>query len=225
MKLVIDSKKFDKDMNNVFQYSEGFFEGVQTGKTIFLKNLGAELSLVIKNYIDSNAKQDPSMLHHVYEWYQIGQPGARLFDINYTFSNIGLSFNATFSQSRSIQKSSTVPFYDKAKIMESGKPVTIQPKKANVLRFEKDGQTIFVSGKIVVDNPGGSNAEAGFQRAFDSFFLNPMTQSFLRASGIQKYIETPQAYKKNLKNGKTNGKMVGFNTGYRWIVAAAGGLD
>jgi hypothetical protein len=225
MKLIIDSKKFEKDMHNIFQYSEGFLEGIQTGKAMFLKNLGAELSTVIKEYIDSNARQDPSMLHHVYEWYQVGQPGARLFDINYTFNNLGLSFKATFSQSRSIQDGSTVPFYDKAKIMESGKTVTIQPKKANVLRFEKDGQTIFVSGKVVVDNPGGMNVESGFQRAFDSFFMNPMTQSFLRASGIQRYIETPELYKKNLKSGKAGGKMVGFNTGYRWIIGAAGGLD
>jgi len=225
VKLVIDSKQFDKDMHNILQYSEGFLQGVEVGKTMFFKNFGAEISTMLKEFIDANARQDPSMLHHVYEWYQVGQPGARLFDIDYDFGKYGLSFRATFSQSRSIQKGSTTPFYDKARIMEEGIPVTIKPKKADVLRFEKDGQEVFVSGKIVVDNPGGSRVQNGFEKTFDSFFNVFMSQSFLRASGIQKYIETPQLYKSNLQNGKRGGKMVGFNTGYRWIIDAAGGIE
>jgi RNase P/RNase MRP subunit p29 len=225
MKLIIDSKQFDKDMKNLMDYSEGFMNGVQVGKTLFFKNFGMELSNVIKEFIDSNARQDPQMLHHIYEWYQVGQPGARLYDINYTFSNLGLSFMATFSQSRSVQRGSTVPFYDKAKIMEDGTRVTIKPKKASVLRFEQDGQEVFVSGKIVVDNPGGDRVQGSFEKVFNLFFTSFMTQSFLRASGIQRYIETPELFKRNLKRGKTGGKALGFNTGYRWIIGAAGGLE
>jgi RNase P/RNase MRP subunit p29 len=225
MRLVVDSRQFEKDMHNIMQYSEGFLDGVQVGKTLFFKNLGAELSMVIKDFVDSNARQDPQMLHHIYEWYQVGKPGARLYDINYTFSNLGLSFMSTFSQSRSIQKGSTVPFYDKAKIMEQGTRVTIKPKKASVLRFEQDGQEIFVSGKVVVDNPGGDRVQGSFEKVFNSFFTSFMTQSFLRASGIQRYIEAPELYKKNMATGKRAGKVAGFSTGYRWIIGAAGGLE
>ena len=225
MRLLVDSKQFEKDMKNILQYSEGFLQGVEVGKTMFLKNFGAEITLMVKEFIDSNARQDPSMLHHVYEWYQVGQPGARLYDIDYSFSKVGLSFMATFSQSRSVQRGSTTPFYDKARIMEEGQRVTIRPKKADVLRFEKDGQEVFVSGKIVVDSPGGNRVQGSFEKVFDSFFSNFMTQAFMKSSGIQRYIETPELYKRNLQNGKRSGKMIGFNTGYRWIVGAAGGLD
>jgi hypothetical protein len=222
--MTMDTKEFYRDLTNILQYSEGFVEGAKAGKTVFLKGLGADLAELIKNYIDSNARVNPEMLHHVYEWHQVGQPGARLFDINYVVTGGGLSFNGTLSQSSSIKNGSNVPFYNKASIMENGIPVTIKPKKGTVLRFEQDGQEYYVRGGVNVQNPGGDLVKNGLKQVFDSFFNNPMTQSFLASSGIQKYLETPFLFKSNIAKGKRGGKAAGYETGFKWISTASGGV-
>ena len=139
-----NSNQFKKDMNNIVNYSIGFLQGVQKGKTLFLKTLGMETVEVMKEFIDSNARVNPEMLHHIYEWSLTGSPEARLYDISYTVSNLGLSFKSSFSQSRSIKDGSRTPFYDKARIMENGIPVTIRPKTAQVLAFDDNLSLIHI---------------------------------------------------------------------------------
>jgi hypothetical protein len=220
MKAVINNKAFKRDMNNIMEYSLGFLEGIQGGKSQFLKNIGTETIDLMKQYLDSSARLNPSMLQHVYEWYKVGSPDARLYDITYTVSNLGLSFKSTFRQSTSIKNGSTVPFYNKAKIMEYGIPVTIRPKKSPVLVFKDGSETVFTRNPITIVNPGGNLAQGGFEKTFDSFFNKYFTQAFLRASGIDEYLKNPIAYKKNLPAGKKMGKPKGFETGYRWIANA-----
>lgn len=207
-------------MNNIVNYSVGFLEGVQKGKTVFLKTLGMETVEVMKEFIDSNARVNPEMLQHVYEWTMVGSPDGRLYDISYTTSNLGLSFRSSFSQSTSIKNGSRTPFYDKARIMEYGIPVTIRTKAAQVLVFDDNGETIFTRGPVQVMNPGGTEAEGGFEKAFDMFFNRYFSQAFLRTSGIAKYLENPQVYKKDMPAGKRMGKAKGLSTGYRWIANA-----
>lgn len=216
MKVSLDSRAFEREMNNIIQYSFGFLEGAQKGKTKFLESLGKETIKVLKQYIDSNARISPTTLHHVYEWYRTGSPAARLFDIDYTVSNLGLSIKSTFRQSTSIQNGSTVPFYNKANIMENGIPVTIRPRRAQALKFQIDGEDIFSKSPVTVNNPGG-NTEKGFERVFDTFMSKYFTQSFLRNSGIIDNIKNPVSYKKNLNAGKKFGKSSGVQVGYRWI--------
>ena len=223
MRAVFNSNQFKKEMNNIVNYSVGFLEGVQKGKTVFLKNLGMETVEVMKEFIDSNARVNPEMLHHIYEWNQTGSPNSRLYDISYTTSNLGLSFRSSFSQSTSIKDGSRTPFYDKARIMEYGIPVTIRPKVAQVLAFEDGGETIFTQGPVRVDNPGGMQVEGGFEKVFDMFFNRYFSQAFLRVSGIAKYLENPQVYKKDMQAGKKMGKTKGISTGYRWIANAGMG--
>jgi hypothetical protein len=220
MRAVFNSNQFKKEMNNIVNYSVGFLEGVQKGKTVFLKTVGLETVELMKEFIDSNARVNPDMLHHVYEWNQTGSPSARLYDISYTTSNLGLSFRSSFSQSTSIKDGSRTPFYDKARIMEYGIPVTIRPKVAQVLAFEDGGETIFTQGPVRVDNPGGMQVEGGFEKVFDMFFNRYFSQAFLRVSGIAKYLENPQVYKKDMQSGKKMGKTKGLSTGYRWIANA-----
>ena len=215
-----NSNQFKKDMNNIVNYSIGFIEGVQRGKTVFLKTLGMETVEVMKEFIDSNARVNPQMLHHIYEWNLTGSPEARLYDISYTVSNLGLSFKSSFSQSRSIKDGSRTPFYDKARIMENGIPVTIRPKTAQVLAFDDNGETVFTRGPVEVLNPGGTEVEGGFEKTFDMFFNRYFSQAFLRTSGIARYLENPQVYKKNMPEGKRVGKSKGLSTGYRWIANA-----
>jgi hypothetical protein len=45
----------------------------------------------------------------------------------------------------------------------------------------------------------------------------------LRSSGVYKYLNNPEIYKKNLQKGRAGGKTVGVSTGYSWIVNA--GVD
>jgi hypothetical protein len=215
-----NSNQFKNDMTNIINYSIGFLEGVQKGKTEFLKNVGMQTVDLMKEFIDSNARINPQMLHHIYEWNMTGSPQARLYDISYTTSNLGLSFKSSFSQSTSIKNGSRVPFYDKARIMEQGIPVTIRPKFAQVLAFDDNGEQVFTRGPVEVLNPGGTEVEGGFERVFDMFFNTYFSQAFLRTSGIAKYLEDPKVYKKNLPAGKKMGKAKGVSTGYRWIANA-----
>jgi hypothetical protein len=219
MRYKFDNRSFIRDMKNVMNYSTGFLDGVQLGKTRFMRVMGEHTIEMLKQYVDSNARLNPDLLHHIYEWHETGSPSSRLFDLDYTISNLGLSIKSTFSQSASIKEGSNVPFYDKARIMEYGIPVTIRPVQAQVLSFEDDGEQVFTRGPVTVSNPGG-NVEGQYEKVFDSFFSKYFTQAFLRTSGIADYLENPGAYKKNLNSGKSRGRSVGVSTGFRWIVSA-----
>jgi hypothetical protein len=223
MRTTFDTKQFKKEMTNIIDYSIGFLEGVQKGKTVFLKTLGMETVEVMKEFIDSNARVNPEMLHHIYEWNQTGSPGARLYDISYTTSNLGLSFRSSFSQSTSVKNGSRTPFYDKARIMEQGIPVVIKPRVAQALVFDDNGETVFTKSPVRVENPGGVEVQGGFEKVFDMFFNRYFSQAFLRISGVAKYLENPEVYRKDMKAGKTMGKTKGISTGYRWIANAGVG--
>lgn len=223
MRTVFNSMQFKKDMSNIIDYSVGFLEGIHRGKTVFLKTLGLETVELMKEFIDSNARVNPEMLHHIYEWHQTGSPSARLYDISYTTSQLGLSFKSSFSQSTSIKNGSRTPFYDKARIMEEGIPVTIRPRLAQVLAFEDNGEMVFTKNEVRVDNPGGTAVEGGFEKVFDMFFNRYFSQAFLRVSGVAKYLENPIVYKKDMPAGKRMGRSKGISTGYRWIANAGVG--
>ena len=216
----LNSNALTKDLNNIVQYSLGFIDGVHKGKKVLFSKIGASVKEMLEIFIDANARSNPQALHHVYEWYKTGSPDARLFDINYTVSNVGLSFYSSFRQSNTIKEGSSAPFYNKAKIMEDGIPVTITPKKATMLVFEQDGETIFTKGPVEVMNPGGSQAQGSFERIVNIFFKQYFTQSFLKVSGLKDYFNKPIVYKKNFQKGRAYGKSVGISTGYSWIVNA-----
>ncbi len=217
LKVDLDTKSFVNSLNNLTQYSIGFLNGVEAASPIIMDNLGKEVIESLKDFIDTNARVSPETLHHVYEWYQTGSPEARLFDIDYlVVSKSGLSFNYTFSQSSSYSKNSTVPFYDKAEIMERGTPVTIRPKQASVLSFNVDGEQIFTKKPVVVENPGGSNVEGGFERTIKTFFDSYFTQAFLMTSGVLSHLNDPRVYKDNVLAGSKQGKALGFKVGYQW---------
>lgn len=220
-----NSKNFEKQLLNIVEYSVGFLEGVHKGKRIFLQNLAEGILPIMYNYIDIEAKANPVAMHHVYEWYKTGSPFARLYDINYTVSNLGLSINSTFKQSKTKSNNSDTPFYNKAKIMENGVPIKIKPKQSSVLRFEIDGETVFTNKPVTVTNPGGTEVSGSFERVFDSFMNNYFKQSFLAASGLSDYIRKPSLYKKNFKSGSKLGKNVGIATGYTWITNAKVGIE
>ena len=220
MKPVYNSKKFKREMKNIMNYSVGFLDGVQKGKTPFLRSLGVNTVEIMKQFVDSNARVNPEILHHIYEWNRTGSPTARLYDISFTTSNIGLSFKSSFRQSESVKDGSKTPFYDKARIIEDGVAVIIRPKSSEVLSFEENGEMVFTKKPIRVDNPGGTAAQGGFERTLDLFFDKYFSQSFLRTSGVAEYLENPIVYKKNLRSGKARGRSKGLSVGYTWVANA-----
>jgi hypothetical protein len=224
MLLTTSTKSFEKQLDNIIKYSSGFLDGVQKGKTSFLKTLGQATITSMAQYVDAQARSNPSALHHIYEWNRVGSPSARLFDLQYTISNLGLSIGGTFSQSRTVKDDSNVPFYDKAKIMENGIPVTITPKK-RVLAFEVGGRTVFTPNSVTVNNPGGNEVQGSFENTVDEFIRFYFKQSFLRASGIYDYIKKPVLYKKEFKSGSRLGRSKGLQTGFRWIANVKIGVE
>lgn len=225
MKLTVDVKDLQKKLNNITNYSIGFLDGAQKGKSVMLKNLGASTITVLKEYIDAEARSNPKALHHIYEWYQTGSPSARLYDFNYTVSGIGLSFKSSFKQSSSLANGSNIPFYNKAKIMEEGIPVRISPKKSDVLAFEIDGQTVFTKNSVEVDTPGGQFVQGSFEKIADEFFNIYFRQSFLRASGLYEHIKKPKLYKSNFYTGSKSGASAGVSAGFKWIANAQIGVE
>ena len=225
MKVVFDPKVFEKKLMNIAEYSIGFLDGIQGGKKIFLDNFGEGVAKILQLYIDSQARTDPQSLHHVYEWYQAGNPSARLFDIRSNATGSNISINATFTQSSSISYDSNEPFEDKARIMESGKTITIKPKNAKVLAFNVDGEEVFTNKEVRIDNPGGDYVEGSFKDVIDEFFKSYFTQSFLRSSGLYEYLKRPEGYKNNLRSGSLRGRSTGYEVGFRWITGARIGVE
>lgn len=213
-----DTNQFNKEMQSVIDYSTGYLEGVQAGKTKFLENLGTGFQEMLGQFIDSLASVDPSSLHHVYEWYRNGDPGARLFDISFTVSGRnGLSMISDFRQSTTVSSSSDVPFFDKANIMERGISMTVRPRNSTVLSFDVDGKTVYTSKPVTVTQPGGPNVQGGFERAFNLFFSTYVSQSMLYSSGLGQHLTSPKDFNQNFAKARTGGKATGYRIGYRWI--------
>jgi len=217
--LKFDSRAFEREMKNLMDYSVGFVDGLEIGKKEFLNNLGPVITEQASQFIDANARLDYQSLHHVYEWSQTGSPQSRLFDINFTVSNLGLSFISEFRQSTSVKNGSSAPFYDKARVMEEGTSVVIKPRESQALRFEVGGEVVYTKKPVVVDSPGG-NTKGQFANAFDMFFGKYFSQAFLRSSGLARYFENPEVYRKNISSGIKGGRSVGLTTGSRWIANA-----
>jgi len=224
IKAKFNTRDFTKKMNNVIDYSLGFLDGVERGKPVFLKILGEQVSEMLEMYIDATARSRPELLHHVYEWYETGNPNERLFTIRFTTSKDVLSFNSSFTQSQRIKDGSTEPFYDKARLMEEGVTVTILPKRSSVLVFETENGTVFTPNQVVVDNLGG-RTEGQFRETFEEFFNKYFTQAFLKSSGLAQQLETPSEYKTQFRNGSKSGRPMGIKAGFKWITSANMGVE
>ena len=221
IRVTVETRQFMKEMDKIIKYAEGFLDGAQEGKKELLVTIGSRTKEMLDQFIDANARTNPDVLSHVYEWQQSGNPSSRLFDIECTVLGGGLTFQSSLRQSVSVKNGSATPFYDKARIMEKGIPVRIKAKNSNVLSFNDDGEQVFTKGPIDVRKPGGSEAEGGFQRTVDSFFNSYWRQSFLKASGIADILSNPIQFKQNLPRAKTGGRSLGYDVGYRWMAARA----
>jgi hypothetical protein len=218
--LTFNDKQFFKDVMNVVKYSQGFVEGVEGGTGSFLQEFAEHSKVAAEEYIDSSARLNPAQLQHVYEWDQNGSEGGRLFNVSAVVSGPSLTVSAVFKQSTSVKSGSKEPFANKAKMMEEGTPVTISPKTAKVLSFDDNGETIFTKKSIRVEDPGGVQAQGGFEKTFNEFFNVFFSQSFLKSGKLEGYLAMAKDYHDNFAAAKTGGRSLGKSTGYKWITKA-----
>lgn len=212
-----NTKEFTKTLVNSIQYSDGFLDGAKSMRFTFNQELGIFIEQALNKYIDAKARMNPEAFHHIYEWGQTGSSNARLFEFKVTPMQTMIKFTARFLPSSSISPTSEIPFKDKAKIMESGVDITIEPKDSETLVFEDDGETIFTRKEITISNPGGSEVVGSFERVVNEFFSNYLTKGILRSSGIFKKLERASAYTKDFKKGSKNGKPTGVRAGQKYM--------
>lgn len=218
----MDTKQLNKILGNSVSYTLGFLEGTDIGQIQFNKQLGEFIEEVLYKYIDAKARMSPDTLHHVYEWDQVGSSSGRLFEFKVKASKRIITFTGKFLKSRSVSSSSTEPFSNKAEVMENRIAITIAPKNSSVLVFEDDGETVFTSKTIEIENPGGDAVAGSFSSAVESFFDSYLTAGILRGAGIIDSLETPKEYSDSFPQGARKGRSTGVIAGKRYMTLPNG---
>ena len=212
----LDSKDINKKIKNAVSFSYGFLEGIDLEQIIFNQMLGEYTVDALNKYIDSNAKMDPDALHHMYEWGQVGQESARLFEINSKASKRVIHFTGKFLPSKTSSNQYSEPFTNKAEIMENGISITVSPKKSDYLVFEVDGELVFTVNDVFIEHPGGDFVAGSFGKTVDLFFDTYFTNSFIQPliADLSKANEFTEEFPSGVKGG---GKSVGIKAGRKYL--------
>ena len=215
-----------KMLKNSVEYSGAFVSELKKNQDILNRKVGQESIDVFYDYLDGLARSHPGMLHHVYEWGNVGNPTERLFELTMSINKTSAVISADFLQSRIPSPTSTEPFYDKAQIMEDGQTVTINQVEADVLFFEIDGEEFFRSGPIVIANPGGEATRGSFLEAFDEFYGVYFSEVYLKAIRFYQYFSNPRAFEKYFASATKGGASAkGRKAALSWIMNAPGGRN
>jgi hypothetical protein len=156
-------------------------------------------------YMSIVSASQPSRLHHVYEWGQIGDPTAKLWEDKLIGG--GNNRTATFTWRASKQ---VVPVRDdfrekgvkaihvfvwKAPVMEYGKNITIRPKRGKFLAYftgpttpETKYKMQVTQNPITVTDPGGALTKGSFTREYVSWWAGPGAQGIFE-SRIRRVLE------------------------------------
>ncbi len=211
-------------LTNTVNYSKGFLNEVKRSEPKLAQKV-ADMSIdVFYDYLDGLARSHPGMLHHVYEWGQIGDPFGRLYQLQRNMLGNTGSIRADFLESTTTSSNSSEPFYDKATIMEEGSPVVVTEKDAQVLFFEIDGEEFFRHGPIFIANPGGSATRGSFVRAFNEFYTSYFSQVYLRSIRFYDHFNTPKDFLKNFRQASksTSASNLGRAAALSWILTSPG---
>lgn len=212
----ISNKEFNKIIKNSISYSQGFLDGADLSLLSFNKEFAGIIIDALKKYIDSKARISPESLHHIYEWNRVGDPSARLFEIDSRVTKKTISLYGKFLESQSISSTSSEPFVDKARIMENKIAIEIEPR-GNVLSFESDGEQVFTVNSIYIANPGGDMVAGSFGKIVEEFF-DLLSSGFLVKSGILSQIQYPKEFSVNFPKGaKGGGKTTGLDAGRKYM--------
>lgn len=152
-----------------------------------LRYTHAVMSDAFTEYMSAVAPAQQSRFHHVYEWGQIGDPTARLWEDKLIGG--GSDRTATFTWKASKQ---SVPvrqdfldagvkkihvFVWKAPVMEYSKNISIEPKRGKFLAYftgpttpEGKYEMQFSTKPIEVTNPGGEMVKGSFTREYVSWW-------------------------------------------------------
>lgn len=174
------SGKFSRKINNSVLYSKGFLQGIKNEKPMFLNDLAELTKESLYKYIDAKARLNPEALHHVYEPSSVGSSGARLFRFDVKVDQSLIIFNGSFLPSKRTSENSNEPFREKARIMENGISIVVEPKNSEVLAFENDGELVFTRSAVTIEHPGGDQVAGSFGRTVDSFFEVYFTNAILQ---------------------------------------------
>jgi hypothetical protein len=215
-----------KMLRNSVEYSSSFMTELKGNQDILNAKVGEESVDAFYDYLDGLARLHPGMLHHVYEWGQVGDPMGRLFDLTMSPNKTSAVITAEFLESDVPSPTSSEPFYDKAQIMEDGRTVTINQVEAKALFFEIDGEEFFRSGPIVIANPGGEATRGSFLQAFDEFYGSYFTEVHLKAIRFYKYFSNPKIFETYFGSAARGGaKSKGKKAALSWIMNAPGGRN
>jgi hypothetical protein len=219
-----DGKKAMKTLNNIVKYSEGFIRETKA-KEGYVASRMADMSIEgFYDFLDNLARTSPGMLHHVYEWGQVGNPSARLYELKKQLTGKqSVKISSTFLPSTSVSENSSQPFTDKAEIMEEGIQIVIDEVQADALFFQVNGEEFFRSGPIVIANPGGEAVRGSFLKSFDTFYNKYFEDVYLRSINFYEYFRRPEIFAKNFGAGARGGASVGRQTALSWIRNMPGG--
>ncbi|WMI33429.1 hypothetical protein SEA_PHREDRICK_33 [Streptomyces phage Phredrick] len=170
-----------------------------------LKYVHSVMSQEFTEYMSVLAASAPSRFHHVYEWGEAGNPGARLWED--VLIGGGNNRTATFRWKASKQ---LVPVRDdfkaggvkqihvfvwKAPIMEYNNALTIAPKRGKFLAYftgpttpEGKYKMQFTQKPITVTNPGGKATTGAFTREYVSWWGGSGSQGVFE-SRLRKVLE------------------------------------
>jgi hypothetical protein len=210
-----DSKEINRVLGNTVSYSYGFLEGIDMDQIWFNQKLGEFTVEAFGKYMDSRARVNPQAFHHIYEWNQVGKESGRLFELKAKASKRMINFNGKFLPSKTTSNTSTEPFKNKANVMENAIAITIAPKNSDVLVFEYEGETVFTTKSIYIENPGGDDVAGSFGKATEDFFSNYFTNALLRP--FIKELEIPKEFTQSFNSGARVGKSAGVKAGKRYI--------
>jgi len=220
----LDTKELNKVIQGVIDYSDGFLKESKAKESTIASKLGSISIEGFYDYLDGLARTNPGMLHHVYEWGQVGNPESRLVELKKILSRSSVDIDANFLQSSSVPEGGSEPFYDKVTVMEEGIPVTVQAVEAKAMFFEYQGEEFFTAGPIVIENPGGEATRGSFVVAFEEFYNNYFDQVYLRSIRFYDHFKQSKAYKENFgRAAKSSGpRSIGRTTALKWIMTLPG---
>jgi hypothetical protein len=220
----INSKEAMKVLNNVVNYSEGFLKESKARESYVASKLASTSITAFYEYLDVVARTNPGMLHHVYEWGEVGNPAARLVELKKVLAGKKAEVVSDFLQSTSIPENGSEPFWNKAEVMEEGITVQINEVSAQALFFQVDGEEFFRTGPIVIENPGGEQVRGSFVRVFEEFYNNYFDQVYLRSIRFYDHFTKSREFESGFNSAVRSGNAssIGRKTALSWIINAPG---
>lgn len=223
LRVKVNSKQINKTLQNTVSYSYGFLDGVEIDQVLFNQRLGEYTAEALGLYIDAQARGNPESFHHVYEWQAVGNKNARLFEIKPSASKRIITFSGKFLKSKTPSSESGHVFNDKAFVMENGIEIVVEPRFSDTLAFEVDGEMVFTTNSVFIENPGGPEVEGSFGRAVDNFFDVYFTKSLLKP--FMKKLSNPVEFSQSFAAGAKVGRSAGITAGKRYIRSAGSVVD